>query len=176
MALNLTQSTLLLWFSRSVASDSLRPHGLQHARPPCPSPSPRACSNSCPLSQWRHPSISSSVVPFSSCRQSFPASGSFPLSWLFTSSGQSIRASTSASVFPMNIQGIFPLRLTGLISLQCKGLSRVFSNTTIWKPQFFGAQFSLWSNSRIWTWILEKTWLWLYRPLSALLYYTLGLL
>ena len=122
-------------FSHSVVSDSLRPHGLQHTRLPCPSPTPGACSNSCPLSQWCHPAISSSVIPFSSCLQSFPASGSFPMSQVFTSGGQSIGA--SASVLPMNIQDWFPLRLTGLISLQSKGLSRVFSNTTVQKHQFF---------------------------------------
>ena len=113
-------------------SDSLWPHGLQHARFPCPSPSPRACTNSCPLNQWCHPTISSSVVPFSSCLQCFPASGSFPMSQLFAAGGQSIGASASASVLPMNIQAWFPLGLTCLISLQAKGLSRVFSNTTFW--------------------------------------------
>ena len=111
-------------------SDSLRPHGLQHARPPCPSPNPRVCSNSCRLSQWCHPTILSSVVPFSYL-QSFPASGSFLMSQLFASGGQSIRASASASVLLMNIQDWFPLGLTGLISLKSKGLSRVFSKTTI---------------------------------------------
>ena len=126
-------------------SDSLWPHGLQHTSLPCPSPSPRVCSNSRPLSQWCRPTISSSVVPLSFCLQSFPASGFLPMSRLFTSGGQSIRS--SVSVLPMNIQGWFPLRLTGWISLQSKGLSRVFSNTTIWKHQFFGAQSSLWSNS-----------------------------
>ena len=119
-------------FSCSVMSHSLGPHGLQHTRPPCPSPSPRACSNSCPLSQWCHPTISSSVVPFSSCLQPFPAAGSFLMSWLFTSGGQSIGASASASVFPKNIQDWFPLGWTGLISLQSKGLSRVLSNTTVY--------------------------------------------
>ena len=128
-------------FSHSVVSNSLQSHGLQHT---CPSPTPRACSNSCPLSQWCHPTISSSVVPFS-CLLSFPASGSFPVSQFFTSGGQSIGA--SASVLPMNIQDWFPLGWTGLFSLQSKGLSRVFSNTTIQKHQFFGAQFSLQSNS-----------------------------
>ena len=109
-----------------------------------------------PLSQWCHPTISSSVVPFSSCLQSFPASGSFPMSWHFTSSGESIRPSASASVLPMNIQGQLPLRLTGLISSKSKGLSRVFSSTTIWKHQFFNAQPSLWSNCHIHTWLLGK--------------------
>ena len=138
----------LLLFSHSVVTNSLQPHGLQHARLPCPSLSPGACSNSCPLSQWCHPTISSSVILFSSCLQSFPASGSsFPMSWLFSSGGQSIRASISASVLPMNIQDWFPLGLTGLISLQSKGLSRVFSNTTVQKHQFFSGQLSLWSNS-----------------------------
>ena len=128
-------------------SDSFQPHGLQHARLPCPSSSPGACSNSCPLSQWCHPIFSSSVAPFSSCPQSFSASGSFPMSQLFTSGGQRIGASAPASVFPMNIQGWFPLGLTGLISLQSKGLSRVFSRTTGQKRQFFGTQPSLWSKS-----------------------------
>ena len=131
-------------FSCSVMSNSLRPHGLQHTRPPFPSPTRRVYSNSCPLSQWCHPTISSSVIPFSSCPQSFPASGSFPMNQLFTSDGQSIGASSSASVLPMNIQGWFPLGLTDLISLQSKGLSRVFSNTTVQKHQFFGSQPSLW--------------------------------
>ena len=134
-------------FSHSIVSDSLQPHGLQHARLPCPLPSPRPCSNSCPLSQWCHPKISSSVAPFSSCLQSFPASGSFLKSWLFTIGGQSIGASASASGLLMNIQGWFPLGLTGLISLQFKGLSRVFSNTTVRKHQFFSTQPSLWSDS-----------------------------
>ena len=122
---------LLLLFSCSVMSDYLWPHGLQHARLPCPSPSPRACSNSCPLSQWFPPTISSSVMPFSSCLQSFPLSGSFLMSWFFALGSQSIGASASASVLLMNIQGWFPLGLTGLISLQSKGLSRVFFNTTV---------------------------------------------
>ena len=143
-------------FSHSVVSDSLWPHGLKHTRLPCTSPTPGAYSNSCPLSQWYHPTISSSVVPFSSCLQSFPASGSFPMSQFFTSGGQSIRVWASASVLPMNIQDWFPLGLTGLISLQSKGLSRVFSNTTAQKHQFFGAHLSLWSNSHIHTWLLEK--------------------
>ena len=147
-------------FSCSVVSDSLRSHGLQHARPPCPSPTPGVYSNSYPLSWWRHPTISFSVVPFSSCLQSFPASGSFPMSRFFASGGQSIGA--SASVLPMNIQ----VWLTGLISL-FKGPSRVFSSTTIQKHQFFGPQPSLWSNSHICTWLLENLWLWLYKPLSA---------
>ena len=143
-------------FSHSVMSDSLQPRRLQHPRLPCPSLSPGVCSNSCPLSQWWHPTMLSSVVPFTSCLQSFPASGSFPMSQLFTSSGQSIRASTWTSAFPMNIQDWFPSGLTGLISLQSKGLSRVFSNTTIWRHQFFHAQPSLWSKSHIHTELLEK--------------------
>ena len=130
-----------LQFSFSVVSDSLWPHGLQGARLPCPSPTPGACSNSCPLSQWCHPTILSFVIPFSSCLQSFPASGSFPVSQFFASGGQSIGA--SASVLSINIQDWFLLGLTGLISLQSKGLSRVFSNTTVQKHQFFCAQFSL---------------------------------
>ena len=138
-------------------SNSLCPHGLQHTRLPCPSPSPRVCSNSCPLSQWYHPTISSPVTPFSSCPQSFPASGSFPVSQLFTSGCQNIGASASASVLPMNIQGRFPLGFTGLISLQTKGLSRVFPSTTVQKHQFFGSQLSLWSNSHIHIWLLKKT-------------------
>ena len=140
----------------SVMSSSLRPHGLQHARLPCPSPTLGACSNSCPSSRWCHPTILFSVVPFSSCLQSFPASGSFPKSQFFTLGGQSIRVSASASVLPLNIQDWFPLGLTGWVSLQYKGLSRVFSNTTLQKHQFFGAQLSLWSNSYIHTWLLEK--------------------
>ena len=135
-------------FSRSVMSDSLWTHGLQHARLPCPSLTPRACSNSCPWSWWCHLTISSSVVPFSSCLKSFPASGSFPMSQFFTMGGQSTGASASASVLPMNIQDWFPLGLTGWISLQSKRLSRVFSSTTVQIHQFFGAQFFLWSNSQ----------------------------
>ena len=141
-------------FSHSLMSDSLWPHGLQHPMPPCPSLTPRACSNSCPLSWWCHPIISSSFVPFSSCPQYFPASGSFPMSQLFASGGQSIKV--SASVLTINIQAWFPFGLTGLISLQSKGLSRVFSNTTIQSHKFFGTQPSLWSNSHIRTWLLEK--------------------
>ena len=137
-------------------SHSLQPHGQQHARPPCPSPTSGVYSNSCPLSQWCHPIISSSVVPFSSCLQSFPASGSFQMSQFFTSSGQTTGVSASASVLLMNIQDWFPLGMTGWISLQSKGLSRVFSNTTVQKHQFFSVQLSLWSNSHIHTWLLEK--------------------
>ena len=129
-------------FSHSVVSDSFQPHGLQHARPSWP-PTPGVYSNSCPLNQWCHPTISSSVIPFSSCLQSFPASGSFPMSQFFPSGGQSIGASASASILPMNIQDWFPLRWTPWISLLSKGLSRVFSNITIQKHLFFGAQLSL---------------------------------
>ena len=127
-------------FSLSALFSSLWPHGLQHTRPPCPSPTPRVYSNSCPLSWWCHPTISSSVIPFSSCPQSFPASGAFQMSQFFASGGQSIGVSASASVLPMNIQDWFPLGWTDWISLQSKGLSRVFSNTTVQKHQFFGAQ------------------------------------
>ena len=130
-------------FSHSVMSDSLQPRGLQHARLLCPSRTPGACSDSCPLSRWCHPTISSSVIPFSSCLQSFPASGCFPMSHFFASGGQSIRASASASVLPKKSQGWSPLEWTGWISLWSKGLSRVFSNTTIQKHQFFGTQLSL---------------------------------
>ena len=130
-------------FSLSVVSDSLRPHELQHARPPCSSPTPGVYSNSCPLSRWCHPAISSSVVPFSSPFQSFPASGSFPMSQFFASGAQCIGVSVSASDFLMTIQDWFPLGWTGWISLQSKELSRVFSNTTVQKHQFFGAQLSL---------------------------------
>ena len=130
-------------FSRSVMSDSLRLHESQHARPPCPSPTPGVYSNSCPLSQWCHLAISSSVVPFSSCPQSLPASVSFPMSQLFKWGGQSTGASASASVLPMNTQDWSPLGWTGWISLQSEGLSRVFSDTTVQKHQFFSAQLSL---------------------------------
>jgi len=143
-------------FSRSVMSSSLPPHGLQHSRLPCPSTTPGTCSNSCPLSQWCHPTISFSVFPFSSHLQSFSASGSFQMSQFFVSGGQSTGVLASVSVLPMNIQDWFPLGLTGWISLQFKGLSRIFSNTTVQKHQFFGAQPSLWSNSHIHTWLLEK--------------------
>ena len=130
-------------FSSSVVFDSLQPHGRQHARPPCPSATPGAYLNSCPLSRWCHPTISSCVVPFSSRLQSFLASRSFPMSQFFTTGGQRIGVSASASVLPMNIQDWFPLGLTGWITLQSKGLSRVFSNTSIQKHQFFSAQLSL---------------------------------
>ena len=140
--------TVMLWRNEGVQFSSVQSlsrvwlsvtHGLQHTRHPCPSPTPAACWNSCPLSWWCHPTISSSVVPFSSCLQSFPALGSFPSSQLFTSGGQSIGVSASTSVLPMNIQDSFPLGLTGWISLQSKWLSRIFSNTTVRKHQFFGA-------------------------------------
>ena len=128
-----------------------KPQGLQHTRPPCPSPTPGVYSNSWPLSQWCHPTISSSGIPFSSCLQSFPASESFQMSQFFASGGQRIGVSASASVLSMNIQDWSPLEWTGWISLQSKGLSRVFSNTTVQKHQFFSAQLSLWSNSHIHT-------------------------
>ena len=147
-------------FSQLVSSvtqsdPTLWPHGLQHARFPCPSPTPGACSNSCPSSRWCHPSNSSSVIPFSSCPQSFPASRSFLMSQFFTSGGRSVGASASASVLPMNIQDWSPLELTGLTSLWPKGHSRVFNNATVQKHQFLGAQLSSWSNSHIRTWLLE---------------------
>ena len=142
------ENWVLLWwarpcsvqFSHSVMSDSLRPRGLQHARPPCPSPTPEVYSDSCPLSRWCHPTISSSVIPFFSRLQSFPASGSFQMSQFFTSGGQSIGVSASTSVLPMHTQDSSPLGWTGWTTLQSKGLSRVFSNTTVQKHQFFGAQ------------------------------------
>ena len=137
-----------LLFNHQVVSDSLRPHWLQHTRLPCTSLSPKVCSNSCSLSRWCHPTISSSVIPFPSCFQSFPASGSFPMSQPFASGGQSIGA--SASVLPMNTQGSFPLGLTGLISLKSKGLSRVFSNTTVQKHQLFSTQPSAYCLSQSW--------------------------
>ena len=142
--------------SATKSCPTLRPYGLQHARLSCPSPTPIACSNSCSLSQWCHPTISSSVVPFSSFLQSFPALGSFPKSRFFRSVGPSIGFSASTSVFPMNIPDWFPLGLTNWISLQSKGPSKVFSNTTVQKHKFFGTQPSLWSNSYIHTWLLEK--------------------
>ena len=143
-------------FSCSVVSDSLQPHELQHARPPCPSPTPRVHSNSLPSSQWCHPAISSSVIPFSSCPQSLPASESFPMSQLFAWGDQSIGASASTSFLPKNTQDWSFLEWTGWISLQSKGLSRVFCNTTVQKHQFFSAQLSSQSNSYIHTWPLGK--------------------
>ena len=145
----------LLAFSVAKSYPTLRPHGQQHTRLPCPSPTPRACSNSWPLSRWYHPTISSSVLPFS-CLQTFPASGSFPNSQ-FSSGGQTIEVSASASVLPMNIQDWFLLGWTGWIFLLSKGLPRVFSNTTVQKHQFFGSQLYLCSNSHIYTWLLEKS-------------------
>ena len=147
---------LLLFRQYSVLSSSLWPHGLQHTKLPCLSPSSGVCSNSSPLTQGCHPTISSSVIPFSSCLQSFPASGSFPMSWLFTSGSQSVGASASSSVFPISIQGWFPLGLTGLISLLSKGLSKVFFSNTVWKHQLFDFQPALWSISHICTQLLEK--------------------
>ena len=149
------KSILMVQFSCSVMFDSLPPHALQHARLPCPSPIPGTCSNSHPLSQWCHPTISSSVVPFSSSLQSFPVPGSFLRSQFFTSGGQSIELHLQHHL-PVNIQHWFPLGLTGLISLQSKELSRVFSNITVQKNQFFSTQLSLYYNSHIHTWLLEK--------------------
>ena len=140
----------------SVGSDYLWPLRLQQDRLPCPSLSPRVCSSLCPLSQWFYLTISSSAAPFFFCIHYFPSSGSFPVNQLFTSGGQSIGVSASASAFSMNSQGWFPLGFIGWISLQSKELLRVFSNTTVWKHQFFSTQPSLWSNSHIHTWLLEK--------------------
>ena len=154
-------------FSCSVMSNSLRPHGLQHTRPPCPLPTPGVYPDPCPSSWWCHPTISSSVVPFSSWPQSFPASQSFQMSQLFAWGSQSIGVSASTSVLPMNTQDWSPLGWTGWISLQSKGLSRVLSNTTVQKHQFFSTQLSLWSKSHIHTWLLEKPKLWLDGLLSA---------
>ena len=143
-------------FSLSVVSDSLQPHELQHARPPCSSLTPGVHSNSCPLSRWCHPAILSSVIPFSSCPQSLPASESFPMSQLFAWDDQSTGVSALASFLPKNTQDWSPLGWTRWISLQSKGLSRVFSNTTVQKHQFFGAQLSSQSNSHVHTWPQEK--------------------
>ena len=143
-------------FSHSIVSDSLQPHESHHARPPCLSPTPRVYPNSCPSSRWYHPAISSSVIPFSSCLQSLPASGSFPMSQLFEWGAQSTGVSASASVLPVNTQDWSPIGWTGWISLQSKGLSRVFSSTTVQKHQFLSAQLSSQSNSHIHTWPLEK--------------------
>ena len=153
---SVTQSCPTLW-----------PHGLQYARLPYPSPTPGAYSNSCPLNRWYHATISSSVVGYTSCLQSFSASGSFPVSQFFTSGSQSIAVSAWHSVLPVNIQDWFPLGLTGWISLWSEELSRVLSNTTVQKHQFFCAQISLWANSHIHTWLLEKPQLWLDGPLLA---------
>ena len=155
-SMNNKKTILMFQFSHSVVSNSLRPHESQHARLPYPSPTPGVYANPCPSSRWCHPTISSSVVPFSSCPQSFPASGSFQMSQLFTSGGQSLGVSASASVLLMNTQDWSPSEWTGWISLQSKGLSRVFSNTTVQKHQFFGAQLSSQSNTHIHTWLLEK--------------------
>ena len=143
-------------FSHSVVSDSLWPHELQHARPPCPSPTPRVHPNPRPLSRWCHPAISSSVIRFSTCPQSLPASESFPVSQLFAWGSQSTGASALASFLPMNTQDWSPLERTGWMSLQSKGLSTVFSNTTVQKHQFFSTQLSSQSNSHIHTWPQEK--------------------
>ena len=143
-------------FSCSVVSNSFWPHESQYTTPPCPSPTPKVYSNSCPLSQWCHPAISSSVVPFSFCPWYLPASGSFPISQPFAWGGQSIGVSASASVLPMNTQDWSPLGWTGWISLQSNGLSRVFSNTTVQKHQIFSSQLSWQSSSHIHTWLLEK--------------------
>ena len=156
LSLQMIWSYLSVQFSSSVVSHSLRPHESQHARPPCPSPTPGVHSDSRPSSRWCHPAISSSAVPFSSCPQSLPASESFPVSQLFTWGGQCIGVSVLASVLPMNTQDWSPLEWTGWISLQSKGLSRVFSNTTVQKHQFFGTQLSSQSNSHIHTWPQEK--------------------
>ena len=154
-------------FSGSVMSDSLRPHETQHTRPPCPSPTPRVHPNPCPSSWWCHPAISSSIIPFSSCPQSFPRSGFFQMSQFFASGVWSIYISASTSVLPMNTQDWYPSGWTGWISLQYKGLSRVFSNTTVQRHQFFSTQLSLQSNSHIHTWPLEKPYPWLDGPLLA---------
>ena len=151
--LNFFSEKFSVQFSCSVVSNSLQP---QHTRPPCPSPTPRIYPNLCPSSRWCHPAISSSVIPFSSCPQSLPASESFPMSHLFVWGSQSIGVSALASVLPMNTQDWSPLECTGWISLQSKGLSRVFSNTTVQTHQFFGTQLSSQSNSHIHTWPLEK--------------------
>ena len=143
-------------FSRSVVSDSLRPHELQHTRPPCPSPTPGVHSDSRPSSPWCHPAISSSVIPLSSCPQSLPASDSFPMSQHFAWGGRSTGVSALASFLPKKSQGWSPLEWTGWISLQSKELSRVFSNTTVQTHQFFGAQPSSQSNSHIHTWLMEN--------------------
>ena len=153
-------------FSHYIMSNSLWPHGPQHNRFPWTSPSPEVCFNSCPLSQWYHPTILSSVSP-SPPALNLSKLQSFPLSQFFTSGSQRIGASASASILPVNIQGWFPLKLTDLISLQSRGLSRIFSNTTVGKHQFFSSQPSLWSNSHIHTWLQEKPSLWVYGPLLA---------
>ena len=155
-SLNFSSLCQVQFSSVSQSCPTLQAHGLQHARLPSPSPTPRARSNSGSSSWWCHPTVSSSAIPFSSCLQTFPASGSFPMSQFFTTGGQFFGASASSSVLPMNIQDWFPLGWTGWISLQFKGLSRVFSNTMVQKHQFFGTQPSLWFDSYIHTWLLEK--------------------
>ena len=151
-----TNFSISVQFTRSVVSDTLRSHEPQHARPPCPSPTPGVYPNSCPLSQWCHPTISSSVVPFSTCAQPYPALGSFQMSQLIVSGGQSIGVSASISVHPVNTQDWTSLGWTSWISLQFKGLSKVFSNTTVQKHQFFGAQLSVKFKSHIHMWLLEN--------------------
>ena len=153
---NISMNISSVQFSRSVVADSLRPHELQHTRPPCPSQTPGVHPNSCASHRWCHPAISSSVVSFSSCPQSLPASESFPVSQLFAWDGQSSGVSASASVLPVNTQDCSPSKWMGWISLQSKGLSRVFSSTTVQKHQFFGTQLSLWSTSHIHKWLLRK--------------------
>ena len=158
---------ILLLFSRPVMSYSLQPHGLQHIRPSCPLPSPRVCPSSCPLYWWCHPAISSSDTLFSFCPQSFPASGTFPMSQLFSSDDQSTGVSASASVLPISIQGWFPLRLTGLVSSLSKELSGVFSSTTVRRHQFFGTLPFLWSSSHNHMWPPGRPQPWLHGPLLA---------
>ena len=157
-------------FSHQVMSDSLRSHGPRHTRPPGPSPSPGVCPSLCPLNQWCHQTSHPPFALFSFCLQSFPTSGSFPMSQLFESCGQSIGVSASASVLPMNNQDWSPLGWTGWISLQSKSLSRVFSNIRVRKHQLFGALPSLWSNSHICTWLLERPYLWIDGHFSASFY------
>ena len=156
LSLRVWHFSISVHFSHSVVSDSLRPHESQHARPPCPSPTPGIHSDSRPSSQWCHPAISSSVISFSSCPQSLPASESFPMSQLFAWGGQSTGVSALASFLPKKAQHWSPSEWTGWDSLQSKGLSRVFSNITVQKHPFFSTQPSLWSNSHIHTWPLEK--------------------
>ena len=160
------QKTLLSLLHCLTMSNYLLPYEGQHARPSCPSLSPGVCQNSCPLSWWCHPTVSSSIDPFSFCLRSIPALWSFPMSWLFASAGQSIVA--SALVLPMNIQDWFSSGLIGLISLLSKKFSRAFSSTTSWQYQFFGTQ-PLWYNSQIYAWVLEKPYLWLNRPFSKVM-------
>ena len=158
MQFSSVQSLSHVWLFATlwITADSLQPCESQHARPPYPSPTPGVYPNSCPSSRWCHPAITSSVVPFSSCPQSLPGSGSFPMSQLFAWGGQSTGVSALASFLPKESQGWSPLKWTGWISLQSRELSRVFSNTTVQKHQFFGAQPASQSNSHIHTWLLEK--------------------